>query len=63
MDDLLQVQQYLQETPCTNQSPSVIQNFIEATSNIPITKFERLQLLNLRPSNLVQLHQVAIVAF
>lgn len=50
---------YLERTPCAHQSPSVVRDFLrkleERREHFPLTKAERLQLLNQRPSSAVEL--------
>ncbi|KFM81772.1 DNA-directed RNA polymerase III subunit RPC9, partial [Stegodyphus mimosarum] len=46
---------YLEETPCATQTPEAIRNFLTAINAYSLTKGEKLQLLNLRPSSLVEI--------
>ena len=50
---------YLEKTPCVNQSPYIVTEFLrkceENASNLKLTKVEKLQLLNHRPSTSVEL--------
>jgi len=47
---------YLENTPCSFQSPEVIKQFKEEMIPFKLTKFETLQLLNQRPSTAVEVH-------
>ena len=44
--DPLQVQEYLQSTPCAHQSEENIVSFMEATEGLALTKAELLMMLN-----------------
>lgn len=48
----------MQETPCKNQSAETIKNLMESLLPFNLTKAEKLQLLNLRPSSLVELQLI-----
>lgn len=50
--------EYLARTPCANQSPQVIEEFLKAVSSYKLTTLEKLQLINIRPTSLVELHLV-----
>ncbi|KAA0203858.1 hypothetical protein HAZT_HAZT006749 [Hyalella azteca] len=52
------VEKYLQGTACSSQSPEVIRNFLIATRSLKITKIEKLQILNLRPTSIVELQLI-----
>ncbi|KAF2368034.1 RNA polymerase II Rpb4 [Trinorchestia longiramus] len=52
------VEKSLQGTSCSSQNSDVIRNFLAATKNLKITKFEKLQILNLRPTTIVKLQLV-----
>lgn len=49
---------YLEASPCSSQSPEVVTSFLNATKTWKVTKFEKLQILNLRPTSIVQLQLV-----
>ncbi|XP_074594959.1 RNA polymerase III subunit I [Brevipalpus obovatus] len=48
---------YLEETPCVHQSEDSVTNFLKAIKEkgFRLTKGEKLQIVNSRPSNLVEL--------
>lgn len=50
--------EYLSNTPCAQQSPESIKEFMKAMGAYKLTKAEKLQLLNLRPSTAVELQVV-----
>ena len=54
--------EYLKETPCAHQTPEVINNFLrkceEKKKVFNLTKVEKIQLINLRPSNPVELQYI-----
>ena len=47
---------YLERTPCGLQTPEHVSSFMEAMKDFQLTKAEKLQLLNSRPSSLVEMH-------
>jgi len=49
---------YLHNTPCTHQDPQVIKAFNEAVAEFNLTKAERLQLLNQRPTTAVEIQLI-----
>lgn len=49
---------YLQKTPCRNQSPEIIHTFLEAIKDFKLTKAEKLQLINLRPTTPVEMQLI-----
>ncbi|KAG8230685.1 hypothetical protein J437_LFUL010762 [Ladona fulva] len=49
---------YLKGTPCCNQTPESIQNFLKAVAPFGLTKAEKLMLVNLRPSTPVEIQLV-----
>lgn len=51
-------QKYLQQTACASQNPEMVRIFLEGAKDLKVTKFERLQLLNLRPTTIIQLQLV-----
>lgn len=46
---------YLEKTPCRVQNPEIIGKFMRALEPYHLTKAEKLQLLNLRPSSAVEI--------
>jgi hypothetical protein len=52
---------FLEKTACVNQTPEIISNFLkklEQRQDFKLTKFEKLQLINLRPASAVELQVV-----
>ena len=49
---------YLEKTPCKHQSNEIIVNFMKALEPYDFTKAEKLQLLNLRPTSIVEMQLV-----
>ncbi|KAK7072644.1 hypothetical protein SK128_024423 [Halocaridina rubra] len=49
---------YLEKTPCRNQSPEVIHGFLESVKDFKLTKAEKLQLINLRPTTPVEMQLI-----
>lgn len=49
---------YLSDTPCAQQSSEQIRTFLERTKDWPVTKVERLQILNLRPESVLEMYAV-----
>lgn len=47
---------YLEETPCAHQAPSHVANFMDAVKPFNLTKAEKLQLLNSRPTCQVEIY-------
>lgn len=47
---------YLEDTPCARQTPAHVTNFMEAAKPFSLTKAEKLQLLNSRPTCLVEVY-------
>lgn len=47
---------YLDKTPCAQQSEECVKKFLEALREFKLTKAEKLQLLNHRPTSQVELH-------
>ncbi|KAM4794635.1 DNA-directed RNA polymerase III subunit RPC9 isoform 1-T1 [Rhinophrynus dorsalis] len=46
---------YLSSSPCQRQSPEIVQEFLTAMKGHKLTKAEKLQLLNHRPSTAVEI--------
>ncbi|XP_019856999.1 PREDICTED: DNA-directed RNA polymerase III subunit RPC9-like [Amphimedon queenslandica] len=53
-----ETKKYLSSTPCIYQSPDCISKFLESLSKYKLTKAEKLQLVNLRPTQPVELQLV-----
>eukprot|EP00794_Sanderia_malayensis_P006985 gene6985-7770_t len=49
---------YLEQMPCKQQSPEVIDKFMKEMISYDFTKAEKLQLLNLRPASVVELQLI-----
>ena len=47
---------YLERTPCALQASEHVVSFMEAMKDFDLTKAEKLQLLNNRPTSLVEMH-------
>lgn len=50
----------MEETPCRCQSPESIHRFLDAVKDFKLTKAEKLQLINLRPTTPVEMQLVSI---
>jgi len=46
---------YLEKTPCKQQNPKIIQDFCKKLEPFKLTKAEKLQLLNQRPTTAVEI--------
>ncbi|KAJ1344381.1 hypothetical protein BSLG_001038 [Batrachochytrium salamandrivorans] len=46
---------YLSELPCSSQTEEQVSSFLVALETWPLTKAEKLQLLNLRPTSLIEI--------
>lgn len=53
-----EVMKYLDKTPCKLQNDAVIRDFLVAVAPFNLTKGEKLQLLNLRPSTPVEIQLI-----
>jgi hypothetical protein len=53
---------YLEKTPCVDQSPQLIEDFLkkldEKKNEFNLTKIEKLQLINQKPTNAVELQYI-----
>ncbi|XP_037772461.1 DNA-directed RNA polymerase III subunit RPC9-like [Penaeus monodon] len=49
---------YLEKTACRNQNAEVIQGFLQAVKEFKLTKAEKLQLINLRPTTPVEMQLI-----
>ncbi|XP_076440291.1 DNA-directed RNA polymerase III subunit RPC9-like [Babylonia areolata] len=47
---------YLENTPCGLQTPEHVGSFMQAVKGFGLTKAEKLQLLNSRPTTMVEIH-------
>lgn len=52
------VYNYLSRTPAGTQTRDVLRKFIEQVDKYKLTKAERLQVINLRPSSAVEIHLI-----
>ncbi|KAI8371468.1 HRDC-like protein [Radiomyces spectabilis] len=48
--------EYLNNVPCSTQTPAQIKRFLEAFQKYDLTRAERLQILNLRPKSAVEIY-------
>merc|ERR1711892_47814 len=53
---IYEVNHCMQELPCRSQTPDAIKDFLDQCRAYGLTKSEKLQLLNLRPKSLVEIH-------
>ncbi|XP_041504308.1 DNA-directed RNA polymerase III subunit RPC9 isoform X2 [Microtus oregoni] len=51
---------YISKTPCRNQSPAIVQEFLTAMKSHKLTKAEKLQLLNHRPMTAVEIQLISV---
>ena len=49
---------YLEKTPCARQSPDIIHQFMTLIAPFSLTKAEKLQLLNHRPTSAVEIQLI-----
>ncbi|RKP06630.1 RNA polymerase II, partial [Thamnocephalis sphaerospora] len=49
---------YLNDSPCATQTPEQVAELMSALSQFALTKAERLQILNLRPRQAVEIHML-----
>ena len=57
---VFQTLQFLEGTPCKYQSEECIREFILAVAKYNLTKSEKLQLLNTRPTSAVEIQLVSV---
>lgn len=53
-----EITHYLEQTACAKQSPEIIASFIKALEPFKLTKAEKIQLLNLRPTTAVEIQLI-----
>ncbi|XP_020619842.1 DNA-directed RNA polymerase III subunit RPC9-like [Orbicella faveolata] len=53
-----EAQKHLEKTPCKSQSPEIIEEFLKAIQPFNLTRVEKLQLLNLRPTTPVEIQLI-----
>jgi len=49
---------FLEETPCKHQTEEVVRSFLQAMLKFKLTKSEKLQLLNIRPTTAVEIQLI-----
>lgn len=53
-----EARKHLEKTPCKSQSPEIIEDFLKAMEPFNLTRGEKLQLLNLRPTTPVEIQLI-----
>ena len=53
-----QTLKYLEKTPCKTQNNDQVKNFLKAVQHYNFTKAEKLQLVNLKPTSIIEMQLV-----
>ncbi|XP_074636257.1 DNA-directed RNA polymerase III subunit RPC9-like [Acropora palmata] len=53
-----EARKHLEKTPCKSQGPEIIEDFLKAMASFNLTRAEKLQLLNLRPTTPVEIQLI-----
>ncbi|KAL1919950.1 uncharacterized protein VTP21DRAFT_1882 [Calcarisporiella thermophila] len=53
-----ETKQYLEKTPCSSQTPEQIRSLLEALKPYPLTKAEKLTIINQRPRRMVEFYAI-----